>query len=244
MITIDEEFKNLIPPLSDEEFSQLEENCVREGIRDPLVVWKVSDDTDILIDGHNRWQISASHGGLPFDLKRMTFESRDDAKAWIIRNQIGRRNLNTYNRSLLALELKELIAAKAKERMMSGKADPSQNSGQGKTDKQLATLAGVSHDTIHKVEAIEKSGNDLLKTQARNGDISIHKAYQIATGRAKKKALVEPLMTDEFWRVHNHVMESGNIEMLLLWYDYLLYLHQGAVEILHDLEAIIGTANS
>ena len=42
-IRIDKEFESLIPPLSDEEFAQLEENCVRDGIRDALVVWKVAD---------------------------------------------------------------------------------------------------------------------------------------------------------------------------------------------------------
>jgi len=40
-ITIDQEFKNLIPPLSSEELSQLSQNIKNEGCRDPLVVWKV-----------------------------------------------------------------------------------------------------------------------------------------------------------------------------------------------------------
>lgn len=38
---------------------------------------------------------------------------------------------------------------------MAGKRpDPSQNSGQGKADKNLASIAGVSHDTIHKAKII------------------------------------------------------------------------------------------
>lgn len=40
MILVDEEFKNLIPPLTEEEFSGLKENILSEGVRDPLVVWK------------------------------------------------------------------------------------------------------------------------------------------------------------------------------------------------------------
>lgn len=63
-IIIDEEFKSLIPPLSDDEFRQLEANCVRDGIRDPLVVWPQDDSNDILVDGHNRFRISAMHSGM------------------------------------------------------------------------------------------------------------------------------------------------------------------------------------
>jgi hypothetical protein len=42
-ITIDKEFKELIPPLSHEEFSQLEQNILTDGCRDPLVVWRLSE---------------------------------------------------------------------------------------------------------------------------------------------------------------------------------------------------------
>ena len=76
-IIIDSEFKSLIPPLSADEYSQLEENCVREGIRDALVVWERPDGANVLIDGHNRFQISARHAGLPFEIKKMKFDSRD-----------------------------------------------------------------------------------------------------------------------------------------------------------------------
>lgn len=112
----------------------------------------------------------------------MKFDSRDDAKAWIISNQTGRRNLNTYSRSVLALQLEELIAKKAHER----KVEHVQNSSQAKTRDQLAELAKTSHNTIHKVRTIENSDNELLKQQARAGDISINKAYKIATGTENK----------------------------------------------------------
>ena len=56
-ITIDKEFEALIPPLSPDEFKQLEENCLSEGIRDALITWN-----GILIDGHNRFRIATKHG--------------------------------------------------------------------------------------------------------------------------------------------------------------------------------------
>ena len=109
-ITIDKEFESLIPPLSPDEFQQLEENCVKEGIRDALITWN-----GILVDGHNRFKIAAKHG-LHWNEKRMEFADRDEVKLWIIRNQLGRRNLNSFSRSELAIQGKELIAKKAKEK--------------------------------------------------------------------------------------------------------------------------------
>ncbi len=117
MIHVDEEFKALIPPLSREEYKQLEENCVKEGIRDPLVVWKLPGN-EILIDGHNRWEISAKHAGIRFNVVYREFENREAVKEWIIKNQLGRRNIPPYVRAELALKLKPVIAEKAKERML------------------------------------------------------------------------------------------------------------------------------
>jgi polyhydroxyalkanoate synthesis regulator phasin len=185
MIKIDKEFESLIPPLSEDEFRQLEENCVKEGIRDALVVWKVPNGDQILIDGHNRWKISAKHGDIPFQIKEMKFNLREEAIAWIIRNQFGRRNLSAYDRSVLALKLKPIIAEQAEERMKAGKKDPDQKSGQGKTDRQLAKVAGVSHDTIHKVEVIENSGREDIKQAVKAGDMSINQGYRDVKGLSK-----------------------------------------------------------
>jgi len=86
-ITIDPEFKALIPPLAADELRQLEENILRDGCRDPLVLWG-----GILIDGHNRHEICTKHS-LPFETTTMVFQSRDDVMDWMDANQLGRRNL-------------------------------------------------------------------------------------------------------------------------------------------------------
>lgn len=77
------------------------------------------------------------------------------AKEWIILNQFSRRNLSAYDRSLLALKLKDMFQEKAKENQRGGQGGVllSQKSVEAKIDtkKELAKVAGVSHDTIHKV---------------------------------------------------------------------------------------------
>ena len=176
-IKVDEEFQNLIPPLSKEEYTQLEMNIIKEGIRDPLVVWHVPNGDDILIDGHNRWNISAHHGGIRFDIVRKTFDNREEVKEWIIKNQLGRRNIPPYVRAELALKLKPVIAAKAKENQGS-RTDISQNSVKSRdTQKELAKAAGVSHDTIHKVEKIQQKAPEAVKEKLRKGEMSINQVY-------------------------------------------------------------------
>jgi hypothetical protein len=85
---IKEEFKKLIPPLTAEEFKQLETNCIDEGIRDAIVTWQ-----GYIIDGHNRYKI-ATDWQLNFKTIKKAFESEEAVKEWMIINQFGRRNLS------------------------------------------------------------------------------------------------------------------------------------------------------
>lgn len=179
MIHVDEEFKALIPPLSREEYKQLEENCVKEGIRDPLVVWKLPGN-EILIDGHNRWEISAKHAGIRFNVVYKEFENREAVKEWIIKNQLGRRNISKFVRAELALKLKPVIAEKAKKNLHQGQEPLQKSVNPVNTQKELAKAAKVSHDTIHKVEVIKEKAHELdprTIEDLRRGDVSINKVY-------------------------------------------------------------------
>lgn len=176
-IFIDEEFQNLIPPLSKEEYTQLEANCVKDGIRDPLVVWPQPDGNNILVDGHNRWNISAQHGGIRFEIKPMQFESREAVKEWIIKNQLGRRNIPNYVRAELALKLKPMIAEKAEKNLHQGNEPLQKSVNPVNTQKELAKAAGVSHDTIHKVEKIQAKAPEETKEALRRGELSINSVY-------------------------------------------------------------------
>jgi hypothetical protein len=116
-ILIDPEFRSLIPSLTKEELEQLEQNLIKDGCRDALIVWN-----GILLDGHNRYEICSKHN-IIYRTEEKHFESRNEAKEWIIRNQFGRRNLSAFDRSKLALRLKELIQAKAKEKQRDAGGD-------------------------------------------------------------------------------------------------------------------------
>lgn len=109
----------------------------------------------------------------------MQFATRADAVIWIIKNQFGRRNLSAYDRSILALKLKPVIAAKTKEKQIeSGGAVPKKSAKPPiETRQEIAKAAGVSHDTIAKVEKIEAQATPEVKAALKAGDLSINQAY-------------------------------------------------------------------
>lgn len=178
-LTIDQEFHDLIPPLKPEELEKLRKSILADGCLDPIKVWN-----DTIIDGHNRYEICRENGR-SFQTTPMSFVNRDEAKAWILQNQLARRNLNDAQRAVIALKLEELIEAKAKERQAtstggkkpqlltkSTKAEPVH------TRKAVAKAAGVSEDTIRKVKAVEEKGTPEQKERMLKGEVSINKAYQ------------------------------------------------------------------
>ena len=96
-LKIDPEFQSQIPPLTDDEFKQLEENILKEGkLLSPLIVWN-----NTLVDGHSRYAILQKHPEIYFSTMPLRFENREEAIAWICRNQLGRRNLSPEQKRYL-----------------------------------------------------------------------------------------------------------------------------------------------
>ena len=96
-LKIDPEFQSQIPPLTDDEFKQLEENILKEGkLISPLIVWG-----NTLVDGHNRYEIVQEHPEISFSTMPLRFESREEVLAWICKNQLGRRNLTPEQKKFL-----------------------------------------------------------------------------------------------------------------------------------------------
>lgn len=95
IIQIDQEFQSLIPLMVKEERGALEASILAEGCREALIAWG-----DLLVDGHMRYEVCKKHD-LEFKITQKVFESRDQAKIWIISNQFSRRNLTPKQISYL-----------------------------------------------------------------------------------------------------------------------------------------------
>ncbi len=184
-LIINEELKNLLPPLSAEEFAGLEADILKHGCLSPLIVWN-----DILVDGHHRCEICWKHE-IPFAVNSIVLDSLDEAKFWTWQHQKHRRNLTAYHRAELALKLKDVIMAKAKERQRGGQGGVllPQNSAEGKeTRQELAEISSVSHDTVSRAEYIASHADEETKQKLRSGEkgTSINKEYNRL--RAEKNA--------------------------------------------------------
>lgn len=202
---IDEEFKALIPPLSEDEYAQLEDSILKYGCRDALVLWD-----NILVDGHNRYSICTKHK-LPFKTVSLDLKSRQEVLIWIIQNQFARRNLTPYQRSLLALRLEDFyrMKGKANQRTSTGGKTPqllqkSEKAAPLNTQQEIGKVAGVSHDTISKVKVIEKQATEKLKSKLLAGEMSINEAYRflqadgIVQRRIAKRAELEKVESPAF----------------------------------------------
>lgn len=85
---IDEEFRALCPPHSDNERDLLRESISSEGIRDSVAVWN-----GIVLDGHCRVEIGLELR-IAIPTTEVALRDREAAKLWILKNQLGRRNLS------------------------------------------------------------------------------------------------------------------------------------------------------
>lgn len=145
MIKIDPQFQALIPPLDLKEREQLILNLKNWGCLDPLKVWA---NHDILLDGHNRFDI-CHELNIPFEYDEIVLSDRDEAISWIIENQLGRRNLSPANASYLRGVLYEQI----KNRHGGDRKSSPQNEDlipKAKTAEVLAQKHGVSRATIER----------------------------------------------------------------------------------------------
>jgi hypothetical protein len=146
-LNIDQEYKALIPPLSAEEFAQLEANILRDGCLYPIVTWE-----ETIIDGHNRYAICKKHD-LPFKIITMEFDDRDAAMDWMDTNQLGRRNLSPvdfklalgrrYNRT------KKVVTNPSGKNQHDEVKDQNDPQPQN-TAAKLATQHGVSEATVKR----------------------------------------------------------------------------------------------
>ena len=151
-LVINQELRDLLPPLSPKQFAKLESEILKDGCTAPLVVWG-----DVIVDGHHRYTICTKHD-IEFQTTSKTFESMDDAKLWMWQNQNSRRNLSRFQRAEIALKMKPIVASQSRNRQVRKSRNfVQQNSAEQKETRQiLAEFADVSHDTLDRVEFLLK----------------------------------------------------------------------------------------
>lgn len=67
---------------------------------------------DVLVDGHNRYGICQKHGIAFNTVQNTHFKSIDDVHLWMIEQHLGRRSVSDFQRGVLALRKKDILAAR------------------------------------------------------------------------------------------------------------------------------------
>lgn len=210
-ITINEDLRAYIDPLTEDEYAALERSLLSEGCRDALVLWG-----DLLIDGHNRYGICQKHA-IPFNtVQNHAFQSMDDVHLWMIDNHLGRRSVSDFQRGVLALRKKEIVSARLaqkQERHSPEAADGSDASVQEEKESPLtreavARAARMSSATLGQIEKIQKTAAPELVGAIKSGAISINAAAAVASLPSEKQVAAVAGGKKELRQAARQVRES------------------------------------
>jgi hypothetical protein len=209
-IIVNEELKAYIDPLTPEEHAALERSILNEGCRDALVLWG-----DVLVDGHNRYGICRKHG-LPFNtVQSALFKSMDDVHLWMIDQHLGRRSVSDFQRGVLALRKREILAARQQLAIadaLSAEPAPRATSESTATSapisdapvapafksrEDLAKAARLSSSQVVMIEKIQKQAAPELVAAVKSGVISINAAAAVATLPAEEQVAAASAGKDE-----------------------------------------------
>ena len=188
-IVVQEDLKSYIDPLTPEEYEALERSILAEGCRDALVLWG-----DILVDGHNRFGICQKHNVQFRTVQNPNFRSIDDVHLWMIDQHLGRRSVSDFQRGVLALRKKEIIAerkAAAKDAALRaevlGEASPIDGTPAAaaepplKSREAVARAAKLTPGQVTMIEKIQKQAAPELVAAVRSGEISISTAAAVSS---------------------------------------------------------------
>ena len=173
LLKIDNEFKNLLPPLTSDEYSQLEKEIIEEGgIHDPILVWN-----GYIVDGHNRYEICNKNGieiTKVETMKSLIGKEKSAVMDWIINHQTGRRNLTKSQLVRAYASVEEQLKREAKERQSAGGGDkksdkakslavnlpqPIERKRNPETATTIAKKLGVSRKTYEGMKTVVAEGS-------------------------------------------------------------------------------------
>lgn len=183
-ISINEDIRSFIDPLTPVEHAALERSLLAEGCRDALVLWR-----DVLIDGHNRYDICRKHDIAFRTVQNDRFDSLEDVMLWVIDNNLARRSVSDFQRGMLALRRKDIVAKRAAEAPAPDAARDEAAEGEGadpldppwNTREDVAKAARVSANTLSQIERIRKTAAPQLVEAVRSGTISVSAAANVAS---------------------------------------------------------------
>ena len=216
-IVVDPDLQAYIDPLTPDEYEALERSLLAEGCRDALVLWG-----NVLVDGHNRYGICRKHE-LPFQTVQNTrFRSMEDVHLWMIDQHLGRRSLSDFQRGVLALRKREIVAERRRQpapeaaptsAAADAGAEPAPATAQPLPDpidtrEALARAAKLSSSQVGMIERIQKQATPELVAAVKSGAVSLSAAAAVASLPAEEQIAAASGGADELKQAAKRVREA------------------------------------
>jgi len=149
----------LFPPMSQEEFLNLKEDILANGLNHPITLLESK-----ILDGVHRAKACAELG-----LEVPSVEYRgDNPTAYVLSQNLHRRHLNTSQRAMIASELATME-----------KGRPEENAGiPAFSQQEAAAQLGVSRDSVQQARQVQREAAPEVVEQVKAGEMTVHAAQQ------------------------------------------------------------------
>lgn len=181
-LTIDEILSHAMPPLAPIEDMRLTNKLIKEGCKESIKV-AIIDGKYVIVDGHNRYRICKKYK-IPFKVEVLPLKSIEEARAWLIENQLGRRNVSDFVKCEYALQMRDSLIKEGRrrqgQRFCDSRVFPNLEKQEEpyNSHKVLAGLLGISNGTLGCALWLINNAAERTKQDLRIGAISIHMAYK------------------------------------------------------------------
>jgi len=237
-LKINPEYEQLIPPLSETDFKNLEDSIVKEGLIYPLII----NTEKVVLDGHQRLKIWKEHSIEEIKTEERTFEDGLEEKEFVISCNLNRRHLNAPQKAELGLILLDIEKERAKRRrgilrieknVVSGseigtsydEREEEYEEEKGKSLEIAAKKVGLGKDTLWKARNIKKAAEKDKKIaekweKAKKGKTTVNAVFKTIKQNEQRENEPIPIPKGKFnviyadppWRYEHSVSLSREIE--------------------------------
>ena len=229
---VDEEYRSLLPPLSQPESEALKRSIREDGQHFPIIANKHG----IVLDGHNRLKVCRELGIKPRFEVRDFSNDRLQEKKFVIVSNLRRRHLNDFQKIELSQPLLSIQRQLAKQRQVHagksfGRGRKSSlvpfdmKLSQGDAVEKVAREIGVSPRTYYRALTIIKRQPEEIKRKLREGKVEINTAYANLQSEKKRKQLIalsnNPLpnpikiLCGDYRQLWSEQIEDGTADIVL-----------------------------
>lgn len=211
VLKVDPEFQNKIPPLTADEFKQLEENILAAGeVYEPITVWN-----DTIIDGHNRYTVVLLHPGIRWRVREVDFADKWEAFDWMYKNQLGRRNLTDEQKTYLIGKLYEArkhshggTGANQYTKVQTNQNDKSADNKQSWVVNQIAEENHMGPASVKRAEYYAKGIEAIRREEPKLADAILKAEKKIPKVNVIEVGQAEPCEREEMIQ---EIKERGTV---------------------------------